>query len=110
MLFRSWHNSDSENTDLWGSFTSSNCNMYSYSHSRTGTYSSVNGSIINSTSAARKFDNTFSSMQLGRYTLQSWNTGAYLNGKIGMVLAYDKSLSASELKQNFNAIKGRYGL
>jgi len=35
---------------------------------------------------------------------------AYLNGKISVVRIYNKTLSASEVLQNYNALKGRYGL
>ena len=34
----------------------------------------------------------------------------YLKGKIGQVSVYNKSLSATEIRQNFEAVKGRYGL
>lgn len=33
-----------------------------------------------------------------------------LNGNIGQVLIYSRALSATEITQNFNAIRGRYGL
>jgi hypothetical protein len=52
------------------------------------------------------------------YTNQS-NSGVYgislidgepLNGKIGMSKVYNKALTASEILQNYNALRGRYGL
>ena len=34
----------------------------------------------------------------------------YFNGNISQFLIYNRALSASEVLQNYNAIKGRYGL
>jgi hypothetical protein len=36
--------------------------------------------------------------------------GRYFNGKIPIVRIYEKTLSASEVRQNYNAQKGRFGL
>lgn len=36
--------------------------------------------------------------------------GSYHNGKISNYLIYNKALSANEIKQNFNATRGRYGI
>jgi hypothetical protein len=49
-------------------------------------------------------------MEIGRYTLQDFNTQGYLNGKISSVTAYDKALSQAEIVQNFNALRGRYSI
>jgi hypothetical protein len=35
---------------------------------------------------------------------------ARMNGKISIVRIYDRALSASEILQNYNALKGRFGL
>jgi hypothetical protein len=34
----------------------------------------------------------------------------YFNGKISNVKMYNKTLTATEVKQNFNALRGRYGI
>lgn len=34
----------------------------------------------------------------------------YLDGKLSQVFVYDRSLSALEIQQNFNATRGRYGI
>lgn len=36
--------------------------------------------------------------------------GYYLNGRIGSVSLYNRALSATEVLQNYNALKGRFGL
>ena len=37
-------------------------------------------------------------------------SGQYFSGSIGSVKFYDKSLTAAEISQNFDALRGRYGL
>jgi hypothetical protein len=37
-------------------------------------------------------------------------SNAYINGKVGMITAYNRVLTNNEINQNFNALKGRYGL
>jgi len=32
------------------------------------------------------------------------------DGKISQTLAYNRALTASEVKQNYNALKGRFGI
>jgi hypothetical protein len=36
--------------------------------------------------------------------------GRYFSGKISSVSFYDRSLSTAEIQQNFNALRGRYGI
>ena len=38
------------------------------------------------------------------------STNRYFDGRISVAMVYNKALTASELTQNFNALKGRYGL
>jgi hypothetical protein len=42
-------------------------------------------------------------LQLALYT-------SYMNGNIAQVSIYNKALTPSEVTQNFDALKGRYGL
>jgi hypothetical protein len=37
-------------------------------------------------------------------------TGVYWQGDMAMILAYTRALSADEVSQNYNALKGRFGL
>ena len=37
-------------------------------------------------------------------------SGKYLQGNIGVVKFYDRSLTSVEVNQNFNALRGRYGI
>jgi hypothetical protein len=40
----------------------------------------------------------------------NWPASNYLNCQIGNVSIYRKTLSASEIQQNFNALRGRFGI
>ena len=79
----------------------------------TATYSSlakviyVNGSSVNSTSGGNALTSVNTSMGIGR---DSYNAQYYLDGKISNVQIYNKGLTAAEVKQNFNAYRGRYGI
>jgi hypothetical protein len=68
----------------------------------------INGSLIGSTSHVyNSIKNTTSPLYLG-----SFNGGQFsqwLNGKMGVVRLYNKALSSSEVLQNFNADKSKYG-
>jgi hypothetical protein len=69
----------------------------------------VNGSLIGSNSHSfTSIKNTTSPLYIG-----SFNGGQFpqwLNGRMGVVRIYDKSLTGSEILQNFNADKSKYGL
>lgn len=79
--------------------------IYNYSSSRTITYYK-NASLI--TTATGSSDSTF-----------AWTTPAFGNinggspwysGKISAIKIYNKALSGTEVTQNYNALKNRYGL
>ena len=50
--------------------------------------------------------------QSNTFTIGSTNSGASdrFNGKISQTLVYNKELTASEVLQNYNALRGRYGI
>ena len=39
-----------------------------------------------------------------------WNTTFFLDGELPLLKVYNKALSAEEVQQNFNTIKGRFGI
>ena len=69
----------------------------------------INGSLIGSNSHSfTSIKNTTSPLYLG-----SFNGGQFaqwLNGRMGVVRIYDTSLNSSQILQNFNADKSKYGL
>lgn len=38
------------------------------------------------------------------------NAANFMDGKVGLALAYNRALSAAEVAQNFNAFRGRFGI
>jgi hypothetical protein len=38
------------------------------------------------------------------------NPGRYYQGRIGAIYLYNRALTDNEISQNFNALRGRYGL
>ena len=64
-----------------------------------------NGILINSGSLTKPTagnDNLYLSYRSG--------TNYYFNGKISNIQIYNRALSASEVLQNYNALKGRFNL
>lgn len=51
--------------------------------------------------------NSFANRRIGRF---GSSTSYYVNGDISQVKIYNKALTSAEVKQNYNALKGRYGL
>ena len=47
---------------------------------------------------------------IGTEAFGGWGTPMYFMGDISIVQNYSRSLSASEIKQNFSAVRGRYGI
>jgi hypothetical protein len=70
-------------------------------------YAYKNGSLLSATGSLYWNLSTSSSYYIGRH----WtNATQILDGFIPQVQVYNRALSASEVAQNYNALKGRYGL
>ncbi|NDB60149.1 hypothetical protein EB001_17120, partial [bacterium] len=106
-----YHNNSPEYYNTWSTPLAGN--MFTYVHSPTYAKNYINGvetSSISASSGTYDWSNTYSRMEIGRYTLQDWNVGGYLIGKISSITAYDRALSQAEIVQNFNALRGRYSI
>lgn len=66
----------------------------------------INGELKNSSAQTGVLGSPSSSPMIGTYQ----GTNYSMNGKISNVKIYNKALTEEEVKQNFNAIRGRYGL
>lgn len=78
--------------------------------------------LINTVDAANIFDTTRSSVwrmfEFKNVNFTTWeyakfnmyNTFNFDSGEVGAIFVYNRTLSAEESTQNFNALKGRYGL
>ena len=74
---------------------------------RTGAYS-INGANWNWDSYTSRSDTAL--VSAGNITVGYGYANVVTNGSIGSVLCYNKMLSDTEILQNFNAHKGRFGL
>ena len=79
---------------------------YGYTYNGTNLITYKNGNQWSSTSANGTISVTSNPIIIGR------NLGnfEYLTGELPVVQIYNRALSAAEVKQNFNALRGRYGL
>jgi hypothetical protein len=68
----------------------------------------VNGQLITSNADTKTLATTSANFVLGTETT---NTSTYpLNGRISTTQVYNRALTATEISQNFNALRGRYGI
>lgn len=70
----------------------------------------VNGIQVASDSLNYTLPTNSSGCSIGVYGGATGSRGYYFNGTIGVVKVYNRALSAAEVQQNFNALRGRYGL
>jgi hypothetical protein len=63
----------------------------------------INGELV-ATGTSQTLATVESTAQIGRQV----NAGQYWNGQIAKVAIYNRALSATEVKQNFNALRGRF--
>jgi len=84
------------------------------SSSKTVTYyiNGVSSGSSSQSSFSYSSSNPANALQIGRYVYNSGSiTDGYYNGRISTVKIYkEKALTAAEVKQNFNALRGRYGI
>jgi hypothetical protein len=80
--------------------TTSSINLYSNGNNISGQLTGSYGTIYNSTSP----------VLLGAYRNAGGTYSNFLNGNIVITQIYNRALSASEVLQNYNATKGRFGL
>lgn len=90
------------NTTNWyqvvGTFTSGSRILY------------INGVQVNSNSTTGTLATNTSGMSIGAYGGNSGSNSYWYNGALSICRVYNRVLSATEVLQNFNAIRGRYGI
>ncbi len=64
-----------------------------------------NGVQLNSATSTGNITNTTKALEIGRR-----GTGSYFIGRLTGQKIYKKALTAAEVKQNFNALRGRFGI
>jgi hypothetical protein len=70
----------------------------------------INGTLVNSDTSSGTISTNATGMSIGVYGGYSGSRGYYYNGSISNVKIYNRALSSTEITQNYNALKGRYGL
>jgi len=67
----------------------------------------INSTLVDTETFSKTVTNDTTNMRIG-----SWNhsTGREYNGKISNIKIYNKELSSTEVLQNYNALKSRFGL
>lgn len=90
------------NTTNWyqivGTFTSGSQVLY------------INGSIAGTGTTIGTISTNAGGMSIGVYGGFSGFRDYFYNGDLSMVRVYNRVLSAAEVRQNFNALRGRYGI
>ncbi len=74
-----------------------------------------NGTLLQSYKNGQTFTNISASGSLGTNTnvvtiSRNSNSGEYLSGPLPLVRLYNRALSSQEIYQNYNSLRGRYGL
>ena len=86
------------NADTWG--------YYSFTYDGTVLSLYKNGALVGSTFAAGSLSSVNDSVDIGRNA----NSAEYLNGRLANVHIYSTALTAAQILQNYNALRGRFGL
>ena len=90
------------NTSSWyqvvGTFTSGRRRLY------------INGKLVNSDAQTGTISTNSGGMSIGVYGGYSGLRGYYYNGNLAICKVYNKELTQTEILQNFNATRGRFGI
>ena len=67
----------------------------------------IDGESVGTQSISGTLSSSFSNRRLGRF---GSNNAYYANANISLYQIYNRALTATEIKQNFNATRGRFGI
>lgn len=70
----------------------------------------INGVQIGTGTSSGTIATNANGMSIGAYGGYSGSRGYYYNGDISSVRVYNRVLSIEEVKNNYNAVRGRYGI
>lgn len=70
----------------------------------------INGNLVGTGSTVGTLSTNTNGCSIGVYGGYNGGRGYYYNGSIAIVKIYNRVLSASEVDQNFNALRGRFGI
>jgi len=86
-------------------------NWYNLTATHDGNTAKIYVNGVQSVSVSSNKSSLSSSSVLIRigYAFSTWPSKVYGMGKISIISMYDRALTAAEVQQNYNALKGRYG-
>jgi hypothetical protein len=67
----------------------------------------IDGVNVGTQAVSGTLVNSFNNRRIGRY---GGSTQYYLNGNISNIKIFNRALTANEIQQNFEALRGRYGI
>jgi hypothetical protein len=70
----------------------------------------LNGNVIALDTSIFTIETNANGISMGAYGGFNGGRAYWYNGSIGLVSVYSKELAADQIKQNFNALRGRYGI
>lgn len=93
-----------------GAVTRNAWQQYTMVYAAGTAYGYINGSTTASYSVTRSFGGAGLFYDIMGNCPTSLGDGSYLAGRWAVFKAYNRALSAAEVTQNFNALRGRYGV
>ena len=110
-FFFGFNNSNVRFTDNWNDVTVSGAGSTSVWLNLVGVYSVTNAFIYLNGSLSATKGSGFTYTGSGPFLIgrQGELTSEYFGGKIGSVMVYNRALSATDVLQNYNANKSRFG-
>ena len=70
----------------------------------------LNGIAEGGTHSTYTWNSAYAGLQMGYIGRGNSANGRYFNGQLPSTKVYDRALTAAEVAQNFNALRGRYGI
>jgi hypothetical protein len=85
--------------------------MYAFTKSGSTLINYFDGNLVSSNLSANDPSSFSNNLALGSYRLNDAQSGNYLmDQNFSAISFYNRALTASEVSQNFNALRGRYGI
>lgn len=109
-LFIAPNNNTGVTADGYATFTPTNWNNVVFTFSSGVVNFYINGNFDSTKTlpgGVTSFSPAGNILKIGR---RAFNTSSILSGQVGNVSIYNRVLSAQEVKQNFNALRGRFGI
>ena len=88
----------------WNSYTAT------YNAGQSSRYRYFNSNLLSPSQSSGVTNTSSSNFAIGAYQTSPGVVSNYFSGRIAAVRVYNRELTSSEIRQNFEAIRGRYGI